>query len=132
MTDDTGNIYPLRPEAWPKDEDINVLAPHVDKPMPPIVSGANKILQQAGKLIDGERDTQHGNRDDCLASITILWDAWDRIRQPGPPTSIDTCIKMVMVKLARIARGTHNRDNYVDGCGYLAMAGEQAEKANAL
>jgi hypothetical protein len=99
--------------------------------LPSITSDANAILQEAGKLIDGDRDQQHGNRDDCLASITILWDTWDRIRKPGPPTSIDTCVKMVMVKLARIARGTHNRDNWRDGCGYLAMGGEQAEKANA-
>jgi hypothetical protein len=99
--------------------------------LPPITSRAADILHAAAKLIDGDRDQQHGNRDDCLAAITILWDAWDRIRKPGPPTSIDTSIKMVMVKMARIAIGTHNPDNWVDLVGYGSMGGEQAEKIHA-
>jgi hypothetical protein len=122
------------PAAWDMTlgEPANYTSAYPVDAIPPITSDANAILQEAGKLIDGDRDEQHGNRDDCLASITILWDAWDRIRKPGPPTSVDTCVKMVMVKLARIARGTHNRDNWRDLVGYGAMGGEQAEKANAL
>lgn len=140
MTDETHPHLRLVDNAIVEDFNWDATTPDLGKPanytpaypvdaLPPITSDANAHLQEAGKLIDGDRDVQHGNRDDCLAAITILWDAWDRIRKPGPPTSVDTCIKMALVKLARIAVGSHNRDNWVDACGYMAMGGEQAEKA---
>ena len=38
---------------------------------------------------------------------------------------------MVLLKLARIKNGKFNEDDYVDMCGYSALAGEIATKAKS-
>ena len=39
---------------------------------------------------------------------------------------------MVLLKVARTQEGQHNIDDYVDACGYSAIAGEIAEKRTEL
>jgi hypothetical protein len=36
--------------------------------------------------------------------------------------------RMALLKLARAAAGTPQRDDYVDGCAYVAFAGEAASR----
>lgn len=38
----------------------------------------------------------------------------------------DVAIMMALFKIARVKTGGTKADNYVDGCGYLACAGEIA------
>jgi hypothetical protein len=42
-------------------------------------------------------------------------------------TPKDVAILMVLLKLARTKAGEHNIDDYVDACGYSAIAGELNE-----
>ena len=39
-------------------------------------------------------------------------------------TPIDVGIMMTLLKIARLKGNPYHQDNYVDGCGYLACAGE--------
>ena len=39
-------------------------------------------------------------------------------------TPIDVGIMMTLLKMGRIKSNPYHQDNYVDGCGYLACAGE--------
>jgi hypothetical protein len=39
---------------------------------------------------------------------------------------------MALLKIARTQAGHHNIDDYVDACGYSAIAGEIAEKRTEL
>ena len=39
----------------------------------------------------------------------------------------DVATMMVLLKIARTQAGSHNVDDYVDACGYAAIAGEIAD-----
>ena len=39
---------------------------------------------------------------------------------------------MVLLKIARTQAGSHNIDDYVDACGYAAIAGEIAENQGVI
>ena len=86
-------------------------------------SPAAQILAKAAELIDGERDKQHGDRKKCLQQIAAEWNAMVPAWDFAP---VDVALMMAKVKIARIMVGEHNPDNYIDACGYLAIAGELA------
>ena len=89
-------------------------------------SQAAKICDKAATLIDGERDKQHGDRNENFGCIASLWSAYlDREIKPH-----QVAWMMVMVKLARETNGTHSIDNAIDACGYAALAGELADQDN--
>lgn len=76
------------------------------------------ILQEAARLVNVDRDDQHGRWADNarvaadLASALGL-DASD---------SRDWPLLMVCLKLARMRQSPANRDNYTDAAGYLQLA----------
>ena len=39
---------------------------------------------------------------------------------------------MAILKIARTQEGEHNVDDYIDGCGYIAIGGEIKEKRTEL
>ena len=85
-------------------------------------SPAARICDKAANLIDGERDKQHGDRNENFGCIASLWSAYlDREIKPH-----QVAWMMVLVKLARETNGTHSIDNAIDACGYAALAGELA------
>ena len=85
-------------------------------------SPAASTLTKAAELIDGDRDKQHGDRHECHAAIAALWSAFLTVNiEPA-----DVALMLALQKIARTQHGEHNPDNYVDGCGYIAIAGELA------
>ena len=42
----------------------------------------------------------------------------------------DVANLMAILKVARSQAGEHNVDDYIDACGYMAIAGEIKEKKN--
>ncbi|MCR4341662.1 MAG: DUF6378 domain-containing protein [Gemmatimonadaceae bacterium] len=48
-----------------------------------------------------------------------------------PLTPLDVANMMEAMKIARRKSGSHNIDDYIDGAGYAACAGEIAERAQA-
>lgn len=85
-----------------------------------------QILQEAANLVEGERNEQHGAREKCHAEIAKLWTWWCGFRVDAH----DVAIMMSLLKVARIKTGGYVRDAYLDGCGYLSIAGE-LRKGNA-
>ena len=79
-----------------------------------------QILQQAEKLVNGDRDKTHGNKLENHNNIALLWSAYLEI----DITAKKVAILMALLKLARTKEGEHNIDDYVDACGYSAIAGE--------
>jgi hypothetical protein len=86
-------------------------------------SPAASILALAAKLIDGDRDEQHGDRLECHSNIASLWSAYLGV----PIAPADVAALMVLLKIARTKTGSHNPDCWVDACGYAALGGELAE-----
>lgn len=82
-----------------------------------------QILQTAEKLVSGDRDRTHGDKLINHNNIALLWSAYLEFKI----TPKDVAILMVLLKLARTKAGQHNIDDYVDACGYAAIAGELKE-----
>ncbi len=80
----------------------------------------SQILQQAEKLVSGDRNKTHGDKLENHKNIALLWSAYLEMKI----TPKDVAILMVLLKLARTKAGEHNIDDYVDACGYSAIAGE--------
>jgi Domain of unknown function (DUF6378) len=80
----------------------------------------SQILQTAEKLVSTDRSKTHGDKKVNHQNIASLWSAYlDFNISPK-----DVAILMVLLKLARTKTGQHNIDDYVDACGYSAIAGE--------
>jgi hypothetical protein len=91
------------------------------------------ILHEAERCVCTDRETQYGSPEDNFSLIAQLWELY--IKRKCVSFSADVCIlpedvgcMMALLKIARIASGQIKDDNYVDGCGYLACAGELANE----
>jgi hypothetical protein len=90
---------------------------------------ATEITTRAGNLVGGDRDRQHGSKRDNFARIAAMWNAYLSIRRDrdAPLDATDVGHMMAAMKLARTQSGALNIDDYVDGVGYMACAGEIAQ-----
>lgn len=80
-----------------------------------------KILQEAIDIINGERQDQYGDPEDSFQTIASYWSIYLGLADPLCPK--DVALMMVLFKLARESH-QGNRDNLVDGAGYLGIAGD--------
>lgn len=83
-------------------------------------AGKRTCLGKAMNAVCGDRHLNYGSAEDNFARIAELWNAWWKIRQPGPFTSVDVAILMDLVKTARIANAASHADSWVDKAGYAA------------
>lgn len=80
----------------------------------------NDILDEAKKIINGEREGQYGSPEDSFNRITLLWSGY-----LGKCISkADVANMMILMKIARNMNGTFKADNWVDICGYAALGAE--------
>lgn len=82
-----------------------------------------EIATKAAELIGGDRARQHGDKRTNHENIAVLWGGYLGVEL----TAHDVALMMALLKIARTKTGSHNPDDYVDGVGYLAIAGELAE-----
>ncbi len=83
---------------------------------------AKQFCDTAGEIITGDRAKSHGDAGDNFQNIADLWSAYLGISISASQVSL----MMVMLKIARAKMGAFNNDDYVDMCGYAALAGEIA------
>lgn len=93
------------------------------------VTRAVEIATRAAELVGGDRDRQHGAKEDNFQRIATMWNAWLNVRkEPAAPLDAhDVGVMMTLMKTARTQSGSLNIDDYVDGAGYMACAGEVAQ-----
>lgn len=89
---------------------------------------ASDILDIASKLVSGDRAVQHGDKMVNFRNTARMWEAhlWDKLKPGERITPEDAAMMMVLFKIARTKSGTYNPDDYIDGAGYLGIAGEIA------
>lgn len=88
------------------------------------------VLQEAQKIIYGDREKTYGRPDLNLTRIAALWDTYLQEKYLGnisTITSEDVCWMMTLMKCAR-QMNESKRDNLVDACGYIALI-ERIENA---
>jgi hypothetical protein len=83
-----------------------------------------EILQTANEYITKDRAATHGRAEDNFAQIAAAWTWWLNDRLSAPVTAYDVAMMMVLFKMARAKGNPQHIDNFVDGAGYLAIAGE--------
>lgn len=86
------------------------------------------FLAHAHELVTNDRDKQYGDASVNLTNMEIMLDAFERICRQDYPLAAKAAIRMALVKIARTQTGIHQRDNYIDACGYMALAGESSER----
>jgi hypothetical protein len=83
-----------------------------------------EILTTANQYITVDRASTHGEAEDSFAQIAAAWTWWLNDRLEDPIDAYDVAMMMTLFKIARAKGNTSNPENPVDGCGYLALAGE--------
>lgn len=79
----------------------------------------DEILDTAKALINGDRQSHYGPPDENFRRIAAGWGVI--LGCDVSPEQVALC--MAWLKIARLANGPH-ADSYIDGAGYLALAGE--------
>tara|TARA_R110000824_G_scaffold202815_1_gene387028 strand:+ start:2770 stop:3162 length:393 start_codon:yes stop_codon:yes gene_type:complete len=82
------------------------------------------ILRTAEEYVTKDRASEHGDIEDNFATIASYWSE----HLGTEVTSVDVAVMMALLKLARIKTNAVNRDNWIDGCGYLACGGELVDR----
>lgn len=94
---------------------------------------AAEIAAKASELVGGDRAKQHGDKAENFNRIAAIWNGTLSAAGIGISRSLDghdVCNLMEAMKIARRYTGSFNVDDYVDGAGYAACAGEVLERRN--
>ena len=86
-----------------------------------------EILRQAKELITGDRNDTHGDAYRNHAEIAEFWNIFldKKLKPMASITAEDVALMMVLMKISRNSQGKKsNLDNFIDMCGYAAIAGE--------
>jgi hypothetical protein len=87
---------------------------------------APEIATKAAELVGGDRAESHGDMHQHFAHVAALWSAY--LKLDRPLTVADVPHMMALLKIARTKSGSLNVDDWIDGAGYLACAGEVSTK----
>ena len=86
-----------------------------------------EILKKAKELITGDRNDTHGDAYRNHAEIAEFWNIFldKKLKPMANITAEDVALMMVLMKISRNTQGKKsNIDNFIDMCGYAAIAGE--------
>tara|TARA_R110000737_G_scaffold260779_1_gene269072 strand:+ start:87 stop:416 length:330 start_codon:yes stop_codon:yes gene_type:complete len=86
----------------------------------------DEILKTAGHLISEDRHRTYGDSATSHSRIAAFWSTYLGVKI----SAIDVASMMVLMKVSRSIGGVQNTsphlDNFVDICGYAALAGEMS------
>lgn len=80
------------------------------------------ILDTAKEYITKDRAATHGDAERNFGLIAAYWSAHLNVSIRAH----DVAVMMTLMKLARARSNPKHTDNWIDGCGYLALGGEAA------
>lgn len=90
---------------------------------------AHEICSSAEALVGGDRQQTHGDKVENHEKIAAVWNGILAAAGKSPASPLDAhdvANLMEGLKLARRYSGRFNVDDYIDGAGYAACAGEIA------
>ena len=91
----------------------------------------SEILDEAKRLTTGDRQAEYGEPWRVYGVVAQMMEAYLNGRRRAGDAEItitaeDVLNIMALVKIGRIATGVPKADSYIDGAGYMALAGEVA------
>jgi hypothetical protein len=93
----------------------------------PTPKTASEICVEAAKLVNGDRSSTHGDSVQNHKAIADVWNGYLMARARITEVELDAHDVANMMELLKVARrltGAFNPDDYIDGAGYAAVAGE--------
>ena len=92
------------------------------------------ILKKTEKLVSGDRGAKHGDMVATHENIARLWSSYlqNKFKLNLHLLPEDVANLMTLLKIARTQGGKFNIDNFVDACGYAAIAGEITNKRQSI
>ena len=93
-----------------------------------------EILKKTEKLVSESRHDKHGDKVINHENISRLWTSYlqNKFKLNLVILPEDVACLMTLLKLARTQAGKFNLDDYIDACGYAAIAGEIANKRQSI
>lgn len=93
-----------------------------------------KTLETALELVSGTRAVQNGDKLINHDNIARLWSGFltNKFRANIRLDASDVAQLMVLLKVARTQNGDFNEDDFIDICGYGAIAGELKEEIKKI
>ena len=92
------------------------------------------VLDKAKNLLSEAREKTHGDKVLNHENIARLWSSYFQNKYKIAILVLpeDVANLMTLLKIARTQAGKFNLDDYVDACGYSAIAGEIANKRQSI
>ena len=112
------------------EEDIVHYESYVKKHEDPKMSCRKTILSDAERVICSDRQDQYGNAEDSFDLISEYWNLYLKDLSKVGIDSYDVAMMMILLKIARSQANPNHADNYIDICGYAALAAELAITRN--
>jgi hypothetical protein len=75
---------------------------------------SESILEEAQRIIFGQRNADYGHPRENFKNIADLWTAFKGVEF----TPMDVALMMIQVKVARLESGVYHRDSVTDIAGY--------------
>ena len=72
------------------------------------------ILDEAKKIVEGDRRNEYGQASECFSTIAAMWSGFLGVEL----TEYDVASMMIMLKLVRAKGKGFQRDSFVDVAGY--------------
>jgi hypothetical protein len=78
------------------------------------------VLNEAEKIVNGQRANTYGGPEDSFKTIAKLWEGYTT-REFSPA---DVAVMLALLKIARLKHSPEHRDSWVDLAGYAACGAE--------
>lgn len=110
-------------ESWYLKTEFDLIQPNVADESN---MSAGDMLRKAAEIVDGSRNTTHGNKERSFEAIATLWNTYLGMTSDVSHyiTGKDVAWMMVLLKIARSHNGQPVDDHFIDAAGYAAIAGE--------
>jgi len=92
------------------------------------------LLQDAERLINGDRNLQYGAPIDDFSLTAKMWEAYLRRTMETRNTTVpsldphDVAVLLILVKISRLAQTPEKRDHWLDIAGYAGCGWECVEE----
>lgn len=78
------------------------------------------VLNEANKIVNGERANTYGGPENSFKTIAALWTAYSGVQH----SPADVAVYLALLKVARLKNSPSHRDSWVDLAGYAACGAE--------
>ena len=95
---------------------------------------STEILDKTKNLLSEDREKSHGDKVLNHENIARLWSSYFQNKYKIAILVLpeDVANLMNLLKIARTQAGKFNLDDFIDACGYAAIAGEISNKRQSI